>query len=151
MNKLKKKPNFDKIDRVIQSSNNDIDNNDIDNNDIDNNDIDNNDIDNNDIDNNDIDNSKEKKSVKSEEILNNKKIIFDIPINITIELGRSKIKIKELLNFSKGSMFILNRQKEDPLKIFANGKLVAFGEVVISDNTYGIRIISIKNSLNTMN
>ncbi|QFQ32819.1 flagellar motor switch protein FliN [Buchnera aphidicola (Aphis fabae)] len=96
-------------------------------------------------------NFEEQKSISAEAIINKKEIIFDIPMNITIELGRSKIKIKELLNFSEGSMFFLNTKKEDPLKIFANGKLIALGEIVMSENTYGIRIISIKNSFNTMN
>ena len=48
-------------------------------------------------------------------------------------------------------MLFLNTQKEEPLKIFANDKLVALGEIVMSENTYGVRIINIKNSLNTMN
>lgn len=80
-----------------------------------------------------------------------KKIIFDIPIDVTVELGKSKVKIRDLLNFSKGSMLFLNRKKEDPLKIFANKKLIALGEIVFSDNKYGIRIISINNSLNFIN
>ncbi|QCI18072.1 flagellar motor switch protein FliN [Buchnera aphidicola (Aphis nasturtii)] len=91
-------------------------------------------------------NSEEIMSVSLNENINKKEIIFDIPVDITIELGKSKIKIKELLEFSKGSMLFLNQQKEDPLKIFANGKLIALGEIVISENTYGVRIISIKNS-----
>lgn len=48
-------------------------------------------------------------------------------------------------------MLFLNRKKEDPLKIFANKKLIALGEIVFSDNKYGIRIISINNSLNFIN
>lgn len=82
---------------------------------------------------------------------NEKKILFDIEMNITVELGKSKVKIKDLLNFSKGSMLFLKRKKEDPLKVFANNKLIALGEIVFSDNKYGIRIISINNSLNDIN
>lgn len=96
-------------------------------------------------------NLKEKISCTSEKKIDKKKIIFDTPVDITIELGRSKIKIKELLNFSKGSMFFLNHHQDDPLKIFANGKLIGFGEIVVSDNKYGVKIISIKNSLNNIN
>ncbi|AAM67644.1 FliM/FliN family flagellar motor switch protein [Buchnera aphidicola] len=82
---------------------------------------------------------------------NEKKILFDIEMNITVELGKSKVKIKDLLNFSKGSMLFLQRKKEDPLKVFANNKLIALGEIVFSNNKYGIRIISINNSLNGIN
>ncbi|WP_348769478.1 FliM/FliN family flagellar motor switch protein [Buchnera aphidicola] len=126
MSKLKKKNDFEKIENSINS----IDNID------------------------DKNNSQENISISadsSEETTCKKKIIFDAPVNITIELGRSKIKIKELLDFSKGSMFFLDRNKNDPLKIFANGKLIALGEIVMSENTYGVKIISIKNSLNTIN
>ncbi|QCI18644.1 flagellar motor switch protein FliN [Buchnera aphidicola] len=124
MNKLKKKYSSEKVNDSIENN----------------------------IDTNDDNTFKEKMSdFNSDKVLNNEKIIFDIPVNITIELGKSKIKIKELLNFSKGSTFFLNKHKEDPLKIFANGKLVALGEIIMSENTYGVRIISIKNSLNTMN
>ncbi|QIQ41136.1 MAG: flagellar motor switch protein FliN [Buchnera aphidicola (Aphis urticata)] len=100
----------------------------------------------NDIDIKNPNNAKETISVGLNEKINKKEIIFDIPVDITIELGKAKIKIKELLEFSQGSMLFLNQQKEDPLKIFANGKLIALGEIVKSDNTYGVRIISIKNS-----
>ena len=77
-----------------------------------------------------------------------KEVFFDIPVNISVELGRSRLKIKDLLKLSKGSTLLLNRTKEDPLKIFANNQLIALGEIVFSDNKYGIRIINIKNSLN---
>lgn len=120
MNKLKKKHNPEKVDHPINNVNN--------------------------IDITKKNNFEKPMSFSSNEKKDKKEIIFDIPVDITIELGKSRIKIKELLNFSKGSMLFLNQKKEDPLKIFANGLLVAFGEIVVSQNTYGVRIISIKNS-----
>lgn len=87
----------------------------------------------------------------TDEHVDNKKTIFNTSLNIRVELGTSKIKIKDLLNFSKGSIFFLNRKKEDPLKIFINSKLIALGEIVVSGDQYGIRIISINNSLNSIN
>ncbi|CAL4318838.1 flagellar motor switch protein FliN [Buchnera aphidicola] len=92
-----------------------------------------------------------KKLNNMNESLDNKKTIVNVPLKIRVELGKSKIKIKDLLSFSKGSVFFLNKKKEDPLKIFINNKLIALGEIVVSDNKYGIRIISINNSLNSIN
>ncbi|CAL4318816.1 Flagellar motor switch protein FliN [Buchnera aphidicola (Protaphis terricola)] len=91
-------------------------------------------------------NLEKKTSTQSKKLSNSQEVIFDAPVDISIELGRKKIKIKELLDFSKGSMLFLDQQKEDFLKIFANGKLVAFGEIVVLENTYGVRIVSVKNS-----
>ncbi|AYN24428.1 flagellar motor switch protein FliN [Buchnera aphidicola] len=90
-------------------------------------------------------------STSNNKLSDEKNILFDIPVNISVELGKSKVKIRDLLNFSKGSMLFLTRKKEDPLKIFANNKLIALGEIVFSDNKYGIRIITINNSLNCIN
>lgn len=87
-----------------------------------------------------IDNSIE----KNEKILN-------LPINIAVELGGLKVKIKDLLNFSIGTMLSLNESPEDFLKIFANGKLIGLGEIVVSQKKYGIRIISMKKNLNSVN
>ncbi|AWH90681.1 flagellar motor switch protein FliN [Buchnera aphidicola (Melanaphis sacchari)] len=77
--------------------------------------------------------------------------ILNLPINIAVELGGLKVKIKDLLNFSVGTMLSLNESPEDFLKIFANGKLIGLGEIVVSQKKYGIRIISMKKNLNSVN
>lgn len=84
-------------------------------------------------------------------IEDNKKIILDTLVNITVELGKSKLKIKDFLNLSKGSMLILDKLKEESLDIFVNGHLIALGEIVFLENKYGLRITSIKNSDKSIN
>ncbi|QCI17974.1 flagellar motor switch protein FliN [Buchnera aphidicola (Acyrthosiphon lactucae)] len=109
-----------------------------------------------------IDNQKSNKKLLSEEnmnkhvlnnsknLTNNKNVLLNTFVNITVELGKSKIKIKDFLSFSKGSMLILDKPTEDPLDVFINGHLIASGEIVISEKKYGLRITSIKNSLKTI-
>ncbi|QCI19663.1 MAG: flagellar motor switch protein FliN [Buchnera aphidicola (Brevicoryne brassicae)] len=87
----------------------------------------------------------------SKKSLHNRNIILNTPINITVELGKSKIKIKDFLSFSKGSMLILDKLIKEPLDIFLNGHLIASGEIVVLENKYGLRITNIKNSLKTLN
>lgn len=85
------------------------------------------------------------------DVVDSKKTILNVPVNITVELGTSRIKIKDFLKFSKGSMLILNESIKEPLNIFMNGHLIASGEIVVLEEKYGIRITNIKNSLKTIN
>ncbi|QCI23648.1 flagellar motor switch protein FliN [Buchnera aphidicola (Macrosiphoniella sanborni)] len=89
----------------------------------------------------------EEKLNSSEKHINNKEIILNTSAKITVELGRSKIKIKDFLRFSKGSMLILDKTVKEPLDIFINGHLIASGEIVVAEKKYGIRITHIKSSL----
>ena len=86
----------------------------------------------------------------SKTLLENKNIILDTLVNITVELGKSKIKIKDLLSLSEGSMLILDKLIKEPLDIFVNDHLIASGEIVVSENKYGLRITSVKNSSKTI-
>ncbi len=74
---------------------------------------------------------------------NNINIIRDIPLEITVELGRTKKKIKEILEFSPGSVLELNKVIGESLDVLANGKKIATGEVVVVDDNYGIKISDI--------
>jgi len=67
-------------------------------------------------------------------------IIKDITLPITIELGKSKKKIKEILELNEGSIVILDKFAGDLVDVVVNGKLIAKGEVVIVDENYGVRI-----------
>ncbi|WAI11849.1 MAG: flagellar motor switch protein FliN [Buchnera aphidicola (Macrosiphum albifrons)] len=87
----------------------------------------------------------------SQNEIDSKHVILNTFVNITIELGKSKIKIKDFLEFSKGSMLILDQSIKKPLNIFINGHLFASGEIVILEKKYGLRITKIKNSLKTIN
>ncbi|XBC38255.1 MAG: flagellar motor switch protein FliN [Buchnera aphidicola (Floraphis choui)] len=69
--------------------------------------------------------------------------VVDIPVDITIELGKIKLKIKDLLNLKKDSILSLNKYSGEPLNILVNNCIIAKGELVIVEEKYGIRIISI--------
>ncbi len=69
--------------------------------------------------------------------------ILDIPLKVTVELGRTSILIKDLLQLGQGSVLELDKLAGDPLEILVNGKLVAKGEVVVVNEKFGIRITDI--------
>lgn len=71
--------------------------------------------------------------------------IMDIPVNLTVELGQTRVAIKELLDLTPGSVIELGASVGTPLNILINGCLIAAGEVVIIDNKYGIRLTDIKS------
>ncbi len=70
-------------------------------------------------------------------------MILDIPVQLTVELGRTKISIKNLLQLSQGSVVELNAMAGDPLDILVNGTLVAQGEAVMVDDRLGIRLTDV--------
>ena len=74
---------------------------------------------------------------------NNIDFILDIPLEITVELGRTKMMICDLLKLSQGSVVELGKLAGDTLEILANKKLVAKGEVVVLNEKYGIRITEV--------
>ena len=74
-------------------------------------------------------------------------LLLDIPLEITVELGRSKIKIQELLNLEPGSTVTLSKLEGEPVDILANDKLIARGEVVLQNKKYGIRITEITSRM----
>lgn len=74
---------------------------------------------------------------------NNINIIKDVPLEITVELGRTTKKISEILDFAPGSVIELDKLVGESLDILANGKKIATGEVVVVDENYGIKITDI--------
>ncbi|MCD4712917.1 MAG: flagellar motor switch phosphatase FliY [Clostridiales bacterium] len=70
-------------------------------------------------------------------------LIRDVPLEITVELGKTGKKINEILDFGVGTVIELDRLVGEPLDILANGKRIAKGEVVVVDENYGIRITDI--------
>lgn len=70
-------------------------------------------------------------------------LVLDIPIKITVELGRTKLKIKDLLDLNIKSSIVFSNLEGEPLDIMANNKLIAKGEVVVEKQKYGIRITKI--------
>lgn len=70
-------------------------------------------------------------------------MIMDIPVRLTVELGRTRITIKQLLELTQGSVIELDGLAGEPMDILINGYLIAQGEVVVVDDRYGIRITEI--------
>ncbi|MDR1532568.1 MAG: flagellar motor switch phosphatase FliY [Clostridiales bacterium] len=70
-------------------------------------------------------------------------IIMDVPLEVTVELGRTKRKIRDILEFSAGTIVELDKLAGEPIDILVNGKFVAKGEVVVIDENFGIRITDI--------
>lgn len=69
--------------------------------------------------------------------------ILDIPLDVTIELGRTRMQIQDLLKLGQGSVVELPKLAGDTLEIYANSKLIARGEVVVANEKYGVRITEI--------
>tara|TARA_B100001105_G_C22018535_1_gene284690 strand:- start:25 stop:426 length:402 start_codon:yes stop_codon:yes gene_type:complete len=70
-------------------------------------------------------------------------LILDIPLSVTVELGRSKMLINDLLQLGQGSVIELTKLVGDPLEVLVNNKLVARGEVVVVNEKFGVRLTDI--------
>jgi len=70
-------------------------------------------------------------------------VIMDIPVTVTLEVGGTKMAVRNLLQLSQGSVIQLDRMAGEALDVKANGRLIAHGEVVAVENRYGIRLTDI--------
>jgi len=70
-------------------------------------------------------------------------LILDIPLRVTVELGRTKMVVSELLNLGQGSVIELNKLAGEPLEVLVNDKLVARGEAVVVNEKFGVRLTDI--------
>lgn len=77
------------------------------------------------------------------DIPRNLDLIMDVPLEFTVVLGKSKRTIKDILSLGSGSVVELDKMTDEPLEILVNGKLVAEGEVVVINESFGIRITNI--------
>jgi flagellar motor switch protein FliN/FliY len=73
----------------------------------------------------------------------NMDFLLDIPLEISVELGRTKITVGDLLKLSQGSVVELERSTDQPLEIYVNRKLMAQGEVVVVNEKFGIRLTNV--------
>ncbi|MEH7385740.1 flagellar motor switch phosphatase FliY [Bacillus sp. JJ1521] len=73
----------------------------------------------------------------------NLNMLLDIPLQVTVELGRTKRSIKEILELSAGSIIELDKLAGEPVDVLVNGKLIAQGEVVVIEENFGVRITDI--------
>lgn len=74
-------------------------------------------------------------------------LIMDVPLQVTVELGRTRKLIRDILELSPGSVIELDKLAGEPVDILANGKLIAKGEVVVIDDNFGVRITDIVSPL----
>ncbi len=70
-------------------------------------------------------------------------VILNIPVQVSLELGRAKMDLRDLLQLGQGSVVELERMIDEPLDVLVNGTLVAHGEVVVVDNKFGIRLTDV--------
>jgi flagellar motor switch protein FliN/FliY len=70
-------------------------------------------------------------------------LIMDVPLDVTVELGRTKKTVQEILDFAPGTIIELNKIAGEPIDVLVNGKFVAKGEVVVIEESFGIRITEI--------
>jgi flagellar motor switch protein FliN len=70
-------------------------------------------------------------------------LVLDISLNLSVELGKTQLSIKEVLELTRGSVIELDRIAGEPVDLYANGKMIAKGEVVVIEDSFGLRITSI--------
>ena len=72
-------------------------------------------------------------------------LLLDVNLKVTVELGRSHLKFRDVLNLTNGSVVELARQTSEPVDIMVNGALLATGEVVVVDDHFAVRITKLLN------
>lgn len=83
------------------------------------------------------------KDKRGEKMEGNIQLLLDVPLQITAELGRATMTIKDVLELGPGSVIELNKLAGEAVDLLVNGKLVAQGEVVVVDENFGVRITNI--------
>ncbi|HJH55460.1 flagellar motor switch protein FliN [Brachyspira hyodysenteriae] len=78
---------------------------------------------------------------------NNIGLLMDVTINVTVELGRARLSIREILGLGEGSIIELQKLAGEPVDLLVNGKLIAKGEVVVIDECFGVRVTDIVDSV----
>jgi flagellar motor switch protein FliN/FliY len=71
------------------------------------------------------------------------KFILDIPLQLTVELGRTSMLVKEVLQLNQGAVVELSKLAGEPLDVFINSKLVARGEAVVVNEKFGVRLVDV--------
>ena len=77
---------------------------------------------------------------------NNLNLIMSVPLQVTVEIGRTTKKIKDILDLSTGMVVELDKQAGSQVDVFVNGQVIAKGDVVVVDDLYGVRITEITNN-----
>ena len=70
-------------------------------------------------------------------------VILDVPVTLALEVGRTRMSIRDLLRLNQGSVVELDRPADEPMDVLVNGTLVAHAEIVVVDDMFGIRLIDV--------
>ena len=73
----------------------------------------------------------------------NLKLLMNVPLNVTVEIGSAVKKVKEILDFAQGTIIELENLAGEPIDVLVNGKFIAKGEVVVIDECFGVRVTDI--------
>lgn len=82
------------------------------------------------------------------QIKGNLGLIMNVPLNVCVEIGKTKRKLKDVLNFNNGTVIELDKAADAPVDIIVNGQLIARGEVVVIDDNFGVKVSEIINTKN---
>ncbi len=72
-------------------------------------------------------------------------LLLDVPLRVSVELGRTRLRIQELLELGQGAIVELDRLAGDAVDILVNGKQVAQGEIVVVNERFAVRVVSVRN------
>jgi len=78
-------------------------------------------------------------------------VILDVPVDISMEIGRTKLSIRNLLKLNQGSVIELDRLAGEPMDVLVNGTLIAHGEVVVVNDKFGIRLTDVISPVERIN
>ncbi len=81
----------------------------------------------------------------------NIKMILDVPLNVSVELGRTRMLVNDLLQLGQGSVIELDKMAGEPMEILVNDKLVALGEVVVINERFGVRLTDVVSNIGLEN
>lgn len=91
-------------------------------------------------------NMNEEESLRNVDI-SRMKMVLDVPLKVTVELGRTKLLVNDLLQLGQGSVIELDKMAGEPMEIFVNDKLVAMGEVVVVNEKFGVRLTDVMSGV----
>lgn len=74
-------------------------------------------------------------------------VVMDVPVTLSLEIGRTRVSIRHLLSYTKGSVIELDRAAGEPMDVLINGMLIAHGEVVVVNDKFGIRLTDVVSPL----
>lgn len=83
----------------------------------------------------------------NEEQAGNLDLLMSVPVDISVEIGRTRRRVKDILNYTKGSLVVLDRLAGDRADLYVNGKCIAKGDIVVVDDSFGLRIAEILEPL----